>query len=371
MKKALVNCNVYNGSEIINNAVVVCENGIIVSVPENIPENTEIIDLQGENIAPGMIDIQINGGETFYFSEDPSTAALQDICDSSLKYGATHVLPCLISSPHDKILQAIETVRSFKEKHKAVIGMHLEGPFMNPEKKGAHSADIIRKPANTELAEIIRYGNGVIKMITIAPEMFTEEQLDMLLESDIVISAGHSNMNYEQAQYYFNKGIHLVTHLFNAMTQMGHREPGIVGAVFNNDEVYAPIILDGAHCHYGAAQIAYQIKKDKLFLLSDAAFLGRKKQSFDSPLLNATLVDGYYRNKDGNLAGAAISMIEAVQNAIHHVNIPLKEAVQMASSNVANALGMKNELGKVEKGYPAGFIVFNNDFSTCKTLVLS
>ena len=371
MKKALVNCTVCSGNEIKQGQVIVCEDDIITAVQQQIPAGIETTDMQGTNIAPGMIDIQINGGETFYFSDDPNKEALQDICDSSLKYGATHVLPCLISSPHEKILQAIETIRHFRENNKMVIGMHLEGPFINPEKRGAHNAAIIRKPTNTELEEIIRYGKDAIKMITIAPEMFSEDQLDMLLESGIVVSAGHSNMNYEQAQFYFNKGIRLVTHLFNAMTQMGHREPGIVGAALNNDTVYAPIILDGAHCHYAAAQIAYKLKKDKLFLLSDAAFLGRKKRSFDSPLLNATLVDGFYRNKDGNLAGAAISMVEAVQHAIRYVGIPLAEAVQMATLNVARAIGMEDRLGKVEAGYPAAFISFNNDFSDCKTLVFS
>ncbi|RYD75919.1 MAG: N-acetylglucosamine-6-phosphate deacetylase, partial [Sphingobacteriales bacterium] len=340
------------------------------AIQKHAPYDAELIDMQGSNIAPGMIDIQINGGEALYFSENPNQQALQDICDSSLKYGATHVLPCLISSPKEKILEAIESVKNFKAGNSMVIGMHLEGPFMNPEKRGAHSKDIIRKPTNNELEEIIRHGKGTIKMMTIAPEMFTDEQVDMLLESGIVVSAGHSNMNYEQAQHYFNKGIKLVTHLYNAMTQMGHREPGIVGAVFNNENVYAPIILDGAHCHYAAAQVAYKIKKNKLFLLSDAAFLGRKKQSFDSPLLNATLVDGFYRNKDGNLAGAAISMIEAVQNAINHVHIPLVEAVQMASLHVAKAIGMDDKLGKVEPGYPASFICFNDDFSACKTVLL-
>lgn len=369
MKKALINGTVYSGKDVKKNTVIVVENGIIISVEEDVPAGATITDLEGKNIAPGMIDIQINGGEQFYFSEKPDEAALQDICDSSLQYGATHVLPCLISSPKEKILEAIEAVRSFRAKNTMVIGMHLEGPFMNPAKRGAHSAAIIRKPTDAELEEIIHYGKDVIKMITIAPEMFTEHQLDMLLESGIIVSAGHSAMNYEQAQFYFNKGIHLVTHLYNAMTQMGHREPGIVGAVFNNDKVYAPIILDGAHCHYAAAQIAYHVKKDHLILLSDAAFLGRKKQVFDSSLLDATLVDGFYRNREGNLAGAAISMTEAVQNAIKHVGIPLPEAVEMATLSVAKAIRMDNRLGKIEKGYPAAFICFNDDFSSCKTMV--
>ena len=370
MKKALVNCVIHSGSSLTSEGNIIVGDGRIISVGDDIPEGIQRIDMQGMNIAPGMIDIQVNGGETFYFSEDPAEEALQDIYDSSLKYGATHVLPCLISSPKEKILQAIETVKSFREKNNRVIGMHLEGPFMNPAKRGAHNAAIIRKPTNQELEEIIRYGKDAIKMITIAPEMFTDDQLDMLLDSGIVVSAGHSDMNYEQAQFYFNKGIRLVTHLFNAMTQMGHREPGIVGAVFSNDAVYAPVILDGAHCHYAAAKIAYRIKKDKLFLLSDAAFLGRKKESFDSPLLDATLVDGFYRNREGNLAGAAISMIEAVQNAISHVHIPLAEAIRMATINVAKAIGMENELGKIAPGYPATFFCFNDDLSACKTLVL-
>ncbi|MBC7935082.1 MAG: N-acetylglucosamine-6-phosphate deacetylase [Rhizobacter sp.] len=369
MKKALINCTIYSKGQIINDATIIVKDGKIVAVQEDIPQDANIIDLQGKNIAPGMIDIQINGGEQFYFSEDPTAAALQDICHSSLQYGSTHILPCLISSPKEKILQAIETIKNYRATNNSVIGMHLEGPFINPDKKGAHNAAIIRQPTNNELGEIIRYGKDAIKMITIAPEMFTSDQLDMLLESGIVVSAGHSNMNYEQAQFYFNKGIHLVTHLYNAMTQLGHREPGIVGAVFNNDKVYAPIILDGAHCHYAAAQIAYRIKKEKLFLLSDAAFLGRKKQSFDSPLLDATLVEGFYRNKEGNLAGAAISMIEAVQNAVNHVNIPLAEAIQMATSYVAKAIGMENELGQIAPGYPASFICFNDDFSASKTMV--
>ena len=154
------------------------------------------------------------------------------------------------------------------------------------------------------------------------------------------------------------------------MTQLGHREPGMVGAILDNDNVYAPIILDGAHCNYAAARIAYKIKKDKLFLISDAAFLGRKLTAFECDLLDAKLINGFYRNEEGNLAGAAISMAEAVENAVKHVGIPLKTAVQMANLNAATAIGMQNKLGKIEKGYPAKFVCFNDDFSIYKTILL-
>jgi N-acetylglucosamine-6-phosphate deacetylase len=248
------------------------------------------------------------------------------------------------------------------------MGMHLEGPFLNPLKRGAHSADQVRKPTNSELEEIIRYGKDVIKVITIAPECFTEDQLDLLLESGIVISAGHSTMTYDQAQYYFSKGIKLVTHLFNAMTQFGHREPGLVGATFENESVYAPIILDGAHCDYASARLAYKLKKDKFFLISDATFLGRKIQNFKWDNFDAHLENGFYRNNEGNLAGATISMEEAVQNAYNHLNVSVDEAIKMATCRVAAAINMENTVGKIKTGFPASFVTFNDDLSQLKAL---
>lgn len=372
MQKAIINCNVFSGDTFLPDVVVVAEAGYITTLQKEIPADTELIDAKGLNIAAGFIDIQINGGQQFYFSHSPTEETLHDICDSSLLYGTTHVLPCLISSPHEKILQAIETVKNFMQQYpgKGVLGMHLEGPFINPEKRGAHNKDIIRKPTDAALKEIIRYGHDVIKVMTIAPEQFTEGQIEMLLNSGIILSAGHSMMTYQQAQYYFDKGISLVTHLYNAMTQLGHRQPGMVGAIFDNDHVYAPIILDGAHCDYAAARIAYKIKKDKLFLISDAAFLGRKVTVFKSDLLDAKLINGFYRNEEGNLAGAAISMAEAFENAVKYVGIHLKAVVQMATINAASAIGMQNKLGKIEKGYPAKFVCFNDDFSIYKTILL-
>jgi N-acetylglucosamine-6-phosphate deacetylase len=370
MKRAIINGIIHTGDEIINDGVIVTENGIIVSVQSEVPEAVDLIDLKGKNLAAGFIDIQINGGEKHYFSQSPNEETIQDIYETSLKYGTTHTLPCLISSSNETIHQGIEAIRNYREKHKnGVLGMHLEGPFLNPLKRGAHSAVQVRKPTNSELEEIIRYGKDVIKVITIAPECFTEEQLDMLLESGIVLSIGHTTITYDEARYYFSKGIKLVTHLFNAMTQFGHREPGLVGAVFENDSVYAPIILDGAHCNYTSAGIAYKLKKDKLFLISDATFLGRKIQNFKWENFDAHLENGFYRNIEGNLAGATISMDEAVKNACEHLDISINEAIKMATCRVASAINMDNEIGKIKKGFPAHFVTFNNDFSTVESLV--
>lgn len=369
MKQAIINSTVHTGDEILTNGVVIIENGVILSVQKEIPNDIETIDLRGKHIAAGFIDIQINGGERFYFSQTPTEEAIQDLYDSSLKYGTTHVLPCLISSSNETILQGIEAVRNYRNKHhNGVIGMHLEGPFLNPLKRGAHPVDQVRKPTNAELEEIIRLGKGVIKIMTIAPECFTDEQLNMLLESDINISIGHSTITHKEAQNYFSKGITLVTHLFNAMTQFGHREPGLVGAALENENVCTPVILDGAHCDYTAAKLAYKLKQDKFFLISDAAFLGRKITNFKWGNFDAHLENGFYRNNEGNLAGAAISMLEAVQNAHNHLGVSAEEAIQMANSRVANAIGLKDSLGKIKKGFPATFVQFNTDLSQIQTL---
>jgi N-acetylglucosamine-6-phosphate deacetylase len=369
MKQAITNGIIHTGDEIIDKGVIIIENGKILSVQKEIPQGVAVIDLKGNHISAGFIDIQINGGEHYYFSQFPNEETIQDIHDSSLKYGTTHTLPCLVSSSNETILQGIEAIRNYKAKYNnGVMGMHLEGPFLNPLKRGAHSINQVRKPTNSELEEIIRYGKDVIKVITIAPECFTDEQLDMLLESGIVISAGHSTMTYKQAQYYFSKGIKLVTHLYNAMTQFGHREPGLVGATLENEAVYAPIILDGAHCDYAAARLAYKLKKDKFFLISDAAFLGRKVESFKWENFDAHLENGFYRNEEGNLAGASISMQEAVQNAFNHLHVSTDEAIKMATSRVASAINMEDKLGKIKSGFPASFVQFNDDLSVIKTL---
>jgi N-acetylglucosamine-6-phosphate deacetylase len=154
------------------------------------------------------------------------------------------------------------------------------------------------------------------------------------------------------------------------MTQFGHRDPGLVGAVFENDAIYAPVILDGVHCSYAAARIAYKQKKEKLFLITDATFLGRKIENFKWGNFDAHLENGFYRNSEGNLAGATISMQEAIINAVDHMNISLDEAVKMATCRVAAAINMQNEIGKIKEGFPAQFVSFNEDLTQMQTLLL-
>ena len=363
MVTAINNAVIHTGTEKIENKVLLIENHQVVGWQDEAPSNATLLDAAGKNLSPAFIDIQPNGGYDLYFTREVSEFALDDMYQASTDHGTGYILPTLITSEHTTIIKAIDIVKKYREKQPGVLGMHLEGPFLNVEKRGAHPANIIRQPTDEELRKIIDVGRDVIKIITIAPENFTDYQLDMLLDSGINISLGHTMINYEQAQYYFSKGIRLVTHLFNAMTQMGHRDPGLVGAVFDNEAVYAPLILDGGHCHYAAARIALKQKGDKLILLSDAAFLGRKKQRFDWENLSIQMVDGYYRDASGNLGGAAISMVDAIRNAVLHLEVTLEEAVRMATSKVARAIGLEDQLGFIRPGYDARFALFNDDLS--------
>ena len=371
MQQAIVNCTIHTGDEILKDTIIIIEKGTIKALQKELPENCTIINLQGNNIAAGFIDLHINGGEKLYFSQSPTEEGIDDIYTSSLKYGTTHMLPCLISSSHENILKGIEAIKNYQTKYNnGVMGMHLEGPFINPAKRGAHLEKYVRTPTNKELEEVIRYGKGVIKLITIAPEYFTDEQLEMLLQSGIVVAAGHSNATYQQAQNYFSKGIKLITHLFNAMTQFEHRAPGLVGATFDNDTVFAPIILDGDHCDYGAASVAYKIKKDKLLLISDALFLSKKVKEFKWDGFNARLINDFYRNEEGNLAGSGISMADAVRNAVLHLNIPVSEAIKMATCIPAAAIKMEEQVGKINVGFPASFVKFSDTLDMIEAMVL-
>lgn len=371
MKKCIVNSVIHTGEEEIYGKNLLVEDGIILSISNDRPKGFDLIDLEGWHISAGFIDIQVNGGEKFYFTQTPTEEALEDICSTSLRFGATHILPCIISASHQTILQAIDTVRAFMKKNPAVLGMHLEGPFINVEKRGAHLASFVRKPLMKELEEIIQHGKGVIKVMTIAPELFTDDQIRKIQSSGIQISIGHSMVSCSQAEHYFSRGINMVTHLFNAMTQFAHREPGLVGATLQNENVYAPIILDGKHCDYVAAQVAYKLKKDKMFLISDAAFMGRKMKSFVWGEFNMRLSeDGHYRNADGNLAGASISMAEAVRNAKDHLMVSTDEAIRMATCRVAKAIGCDDRLGYIKPGYPASLVCFDESLDHISPLIL-
>jgi len=358
---------VYTGEIVLENQILACANGKIYTINDG---HREEADKVVTCIAPGFFDIQVNGGAVYHFTASPNEDCLRDIDHACFLDGTAYVLPTLITSSRENIFKGIDATRTYLQKHKntCVLGMHLEGPFINEKKRGAHLSRYIQKPTKQLVKEIIEHGKGVILQMTLAPEMFDEEILRLLLDSGIALSVGHTNATYAEAMHAFNLGIHQVTHLFNAMSPFLHRAPGVVGAAFDHQQVFTPLVLDGKHVDFAAAGIARKIKQEKFFLLSDALFLRKEKHSFQWETFDAQLINDEYINSEGNLAGANISLADAVRNAVVHLGVSVQEAIEMATYRPAKAVNQLHSIGKIAVGYPARFTVFDENLSNFKVL---
>lgn len=324
-----------------------------------LPAGIETIDVKGGFLTHGFIDLQVNGGYRYFFPSNITVESLHEIYEDHLVYGTTHCLITMITASQEECLRAIEVVRSYREQgHTGVLGLHLEGPFLNMEKRGSHNAAFIRNPTWEELKEIVEAGEGVLKLLTIAPELFDNEMIGYIRSKGIVIAAGHSDSSSKIAKASFDQGVTCVTHLYNAMSQLNSREPGLVGASLDSD-VFAGIIVDGVHCDYTAVHIASELKKGKLFLVSDATLIG----NMDTILNGREYLfrNGRYVNVDGNLAGSNITMWEGVVNSVRHAGIETADAFAMATSIPASALGLSDAIGTITVGQEANLVVLSAD----------
>ncbi len=359
---ALTNAQIYTGEAILTHHSVIIENGMIEAVlPDNhLPADIQRIDLEGNNLTPGFIDFQVYGGDTDFFVKDLSFESLHNIVETHRQDGTTSLVPTLYSTTFERIIKAIDVTRNWIESGRVgVLGLHIEGPFLNPEKRGAHNANIVRVPTRYELEAIVERSTGLTTVMTIAPEIWPDDLLELVLNSHLILSIGHSNATYAQATHYFQKGIGLATHFYNAMRPLEGREPGVVGAILDNSNACASIIVDGFHCDYAAVRIAKNVMGDRLFLISDATFAHYTGQRFEFEGFTANYVNRQFLNDEGKLAGSAITLLEAVQNCVNHVGIAKDEAFRMASLYPARALKMSNRLGRIAAGYKADFVVLD------------
>jgi N-acetylglucosamine-6-phosphate deacetylase len=360
---ALTNCTIYTGEEVLANYAVLIENETIVDVvlQEDISKDVFCFDLQGFDLVPGLIDLQLYGGKNGFFVRDLSEESLTDMVQTHRQDGTVGLVPTLYSTSHERILKAIEVTKSYISAGKTgVLGLHIEGPFINFTKRGAHSAHAVRVPTKAEIAEIIASCEGLRTIMTIAPEIWPEELLQLLQESDIILSLGHTNATYEQAKGYFNSGIQLATHLYNAMRPFESREPGVVTAIWDTPTVNASIIVDGYHCDYATVRIAKQLMRERLFLISDATLAKIEPMRFEFEDFIANYDGHRLLNDEGKLAGSAITLLDAVRNCIHHVGIPKDEAFRMATMYPAQHLGLGDKFGRIKAGYSADLVVLDN-----------
>jgi N-acetylglucosamine-6-phosphate deacetylase len=359
MITAYHNGRIFTGDEIVENKCILTEDGIVLDIISNseIPSDAILIDLKGNLIAPTLIDLQIYGGNGEMFGEYPSVKNLENTYHYCLAGGAAYFMPTVATNSDKIMYDAIQAVKDYwQQGGKGVLGLHLEGPYMNIEKRGAHIKEFIKNnPSVSEVKKLLEAGKDVIKIMTLAPEVVSDDIIKLLQDFGVVISMGHTNATYAQAKSAISKGIHAATHLFNAMSPLQHRAPGVVGAIYDDENVVTSVVADGHHVDFAAIRISKTILKERMFLITDAVTENLKGG------YSHRLEGDKYVIADGTLSGSALTMLKAVQNCVEKVGIPLEEALRMGSLYPARVMGLDNELGKIAKGYKADFIVLDTE----------
>ena len=359
MKQVFTNGTIFTGKEILTGSAILADDGIITGFvyDTDIPDEYEVKDLGGNNIAPAMTDLQIYGGNGYLFSANPSIEAIEATYKYCLQGGATKFLLTAATNTPEVFSKAIAVAKEYLNAGgKGLPGLHLEGPWINPEKRGAHLLECIHKPTLDEAKKLVDEADGVVKMITLAPEMVDEEIVDHLLANGIVVSAGHTNATYKQAMKGLEK-IGVVTHLFNAMSQFQSREPGMVGAIYDHPSVCCSLVADGVHVDYAAIRISKKILRDRIWLITDAV-----AETTNGPYQHVFKGDRYVL-PNGTLSGSSLTMMKAVKNCIDHAGIDIEEALRMGSLYPARVLGTDNKSGLIERNYEASFVVFDNEMN--------
>ncbi|WP_437217358.1 N-acetylglucosamine-6-phosphate deacetylase [Pectobacterium sp. LFLA-215] len=372
---ALTHCRIFTGHQILDNHAVVIADGLIERVCPlaELPVGIEQHNLSGAFLAPGFIDLQLNGCGGVQFNDSLDTISvktLEIMQQANERSGCTSFLPTLITSSDAFMKHSISVMRDWlaQNQHQA-LGLHLEGPWLNVLKKGTHDPAFIRKPTQ-ELVDFLCANADAITKITLAPEEVKPSVIRQLTAAGIIVSAGHSNATWEQAKLGFAAGIRFATHLFNAMPYLTGREPGLVGAIYDAPEVYCGIIADGRHVDWANIRNSKRIKGDKLVLVTDAtAPAGADIDQFIFAGKTIYYRDGICVDEHGTLSGSALTMIEAVRNSVEHAGIALDEAIRMATLYPARAIGVDKQLGSIENGKVANLTAFDRDYHILKTFV--
>ena len=372
--QALANARILADEGFVSGRVVLVDSGRIVAITaESDPRvaRAERRDLKSAYLMPGFIDCQVNGGGGVLFNDDPSVEAIRAIGAAHRPFGTTGFLPTLISDDFPVIARAIASVRSAIEaKVPGVLGVHIEGPFINAVRKGAHDPAKFRELDAQGVALLSSLGVGRT-LVTLAPEMTTPATLRALANAGVVISAGHTNGSFEEVAEAFRHGVSGATHLFNAMSPLTHREPGAVGAALLDPDCWCGLIVDGRHVHPAALRIALRCKRaDRFMLVTDAMpCVGAAEDAFMLQGRRITVKDGVCVDENGTLSGSAIDMASAVRNCVELLGLPLEQAARMASTYPAEFLCLGGELGRIAPGYRANLVAADEDLNIQDTWI--
>ena len=368
MRQALVGARVFTGERFLDAHAVLLDGARIADVvPEvSLPADLPRRDLGGGTLAPGFLDAQVNGGGGVLFNETPTATGAAGVAAAHAAFGTTGCLPTFITDLPERRAEAVAAAReALAATAPGVLGIHLEGPFLARARKGAHDPALIVPMTDADVDTLLDARVGTL-LLTVAAEAATPRQIRRLVEGGVIVSLGHSDASYEAAMAAAEAGARGVTHLFNAMSQLGHRAPGLVGAALDHGGLWAGLIADGIHVHPAALRAALRAKRGpgRLFLVSDAMSpVGTPGDRFTLSGHAVLRHDGALRFEDGTLAGADLTLDAAVRYAVRHLEVPLAEALRMASLYPAEFLRLDAERGRIAPGFCADLVLLDDSLA--------
>jgi len=378
----IINGTIITPFHLVSGKAIVVEKGRIREIVNKEELSTatligaEVIEGKDKYIVPGYIDIHVHGGGGSDVM-DGNYEAINQIAIAHSHFGTTSFLPTTMTMNKNKIIRSLKTIYEAKLKGTEgaeILGVNLEGPYINPEKKGAQREIDIRKPSIKEFSELNKASGNMIRLVTVAPEMpGAIGFIKYLCKQGIIASVGHTNATYVQTQAGIQAGLSHVTHTFNAMRGLHHREPGVVGAALTSPELTVEVIADGIHIHPIVLKILTKIKEsEKVVLITDAMrAAGLKEGTYDLGGQEVIVAKGQARLKDGTLAGSVLTMDKAVKNMVSKVGVLLPRAIQMASFNPAKSIGIDDKKGSLEPGKDADIVILNKKLEVELTMVAS
>jgi N-acetylglucosamine-6-phosphate deacetylase len=374
MRTALVNGRCATGTSLVSGKTLLLSDGRIEALVD--PRDPRcagaaVVDLEGRILLPGFIDVQVNGGGGVLFNDDPSPDSIRAIGAAHRHYGTTGFLPTLISDDLETIGRAIAAAQSALEAGiPGVLGIHIEGPFLNWARRGVHDSKHLR-PLDSSLVSLLSGLRSGRTVLTLAPEMTTPDVIASLCAAGVVVCGGHSEASFDQTTAAIAHGLRGFTHLFNGMARLEPRNPGISGAALYDADTWCGIIVDGHHVDPVLLKLALRCKRhDRFMLVTDAMpAVGSDSPTFVLQGRTIQVIDGICRDDRGTLAGTALDMAAAVRNAVSMLGLELLEAARMASQYPAEFLGLGHELGRIEPGYRANLVLVDDDLKVRKTWI--
>lgn len=351
---------VFDGTQMhTDHAVVIEKDRIAGLLPyAQLGSGLRIEQLDGGVLAPGFVDVQVNGGGGVLLNDAPTMEGVTRICDAHAKFGTTSLLPTLITDTPEMTARAIAAIKqAMAAALPGCIGVHLEGPFLSPERRGAHDAQLIRQMDDKDVDAILAIGIETL-LVTLSPERVPARIIRRLADAGVIVSLGHSNATYEQIMAAADAGARGVTHIYNAMSPLTHRAPGVVGAALDSGALWCGLIADGHHVHPAAIGVALRAKRrpGRIFLVTDAmSTVGSDIQEFDLNGRRIRRQDGVLVLDDGTLAGSDLDMMSAVRFLVQVVKLDLPEALRMAATYPAQFLG-RSDIGRIVKGTRADLV---------------